>query len=64
LENKTNQAMSDEHFALASWPGQVEPVRLHYQRKGSPGPSPVALLHGLGLSTFTWRKIVPALAEQ
>lgn len=55
--------MSDERLAPVSLPGQVEPVRLHYQRMGWPGPSPVVLLHGLGLSTFTWRKIVPALAE-
>ncbi|HXG79137.1 MAG TPA: alpha/beta hydrolase [Methyloceanibacter sp.] len=37
------------------------PVRLYYREAGS-GP-PLLLLHGFGASTFTWRKIAPALAE-
>lgn len=37
------------------------PVRLYYREAGS-GP-PLLLLHGFGASSFTWRKIAPALAE-
>lgn len=38
-----------------------QPVALYAEEAGS-GP-PLLLLHGLGESTFTWRRIVPALAE-
>jgi pimeloyl-ACP methyl ester carboxylesterase len=38
-----------------------EPLALYAEETGE-GP-PILLLHGLGESTFTWRKIVPALSE-
>jgi pimeloyl-ACP methyl ester carboxylesterase len=41
-------------------PGQPRAV-LYVEETGS-GP-PLLLLHGLGASTFTWRRIVPALAR-
>ncbi|HML92491.1 alpha/beta hydrolase [Methyloceanibacter sp.] len=37
------------------------PVKLFYETKGE--GSPVLLIHGFGSSTFTWRRIAPALAE-
>lgn len=37
------------------------PIALYAKETGS-GP-PLVLLHGLGASTFTWRRIVPALAR-
>lgn len=37
------------------------PVKLFYEEKGQ--GSPVLLVHGFGASTFTWRNIAPALAE-
>ena len=37
------------------------PVKLFYETAGS--GSPVLLIHGFGSSTFTWRRIAPALAE-
>jgi pimeloyl-ACP methyl ester carboxylesterase len=37
------------------------PVHLHVEEWGS-GP-PILLLHGLGMSSFTWRQIAPKLAE-
>jgi pimeloyl-ACP methyl ester carboxylesterase len=37
------------------------PVNLYYQEQGK-GP-PVLLLHGFGASTFTWRHVIPALAQ-
>jgi pimeloyl-ACP methyl ester carboxylesterase len=40
---------------------QAAPVALYAEETGE-GP-PILLLHGLGESTFTWRKIVPALAQ-
>jgi len=37
------------------------PVKLFYEEKGQ--GSPVLLIHGFGASTYTWRRIAPALAE-
>jgi len=37
------------------------PVRLFYEKTGK--GAPVLLIHGFGASTFTWRHIAPALAE-
>lgn len=37
------------------------PVKLFYETKGV--GSPILLIHGFGSSTFTWRRIAPALAE-
>ena len=37
------------------------PVKLFYETRGS--GSPILLIHGFGSSTFTWRRIAPALAE-
>jgi len=37
------------------------PVKLFYETKGS--GAPILLIHGFGASTFTWRRIAPALAE-
>jgi pimeloyl-ACP methyl ester carboxylesterase len=37
------------------------PVNLYYQEQGK-GP-PVLLLHGFGASTFTWRHVIPELAQ-
>jgi pimeloyl-ACP methyl ester carboxylesterase len=42
-------------------PAPAGPVSLYAEETGE-GP-PLLLLHGLGESTFTWRKIVPALAQ-
>lgn len=38
------------------------PVRLFYETRGT--GSPILLIHGFGSSTFTWRRIAPALAEK
>ena len=35
------------------------PVKLFYETKGS--GAPILLIHGFGASTFTWRRIAPAL---
>jgi pimeloyl-ACP methyl ester carboxylesterase len=43
-------------------PDRAPPVVLYAEETGH--GSPVLLIHGLGESTFTWRKIVPALAER
>jgi len=37
------------------------PVKLFYEEKGQ--GSPVLLVHGFGASTYTWRNIAPALAQ-
>ncbi|HUW74425.1 MAG TPA: alpha/beta hydrolase [Methyloceanibacter sp.] len=37
------------------------PVKLFYEEKGQ--GSPILLIHGFGASTYTWRRIAPALAE-
>jgi pimeloyl-ACP methyl ester carboxylesterase len=41
-------------------PKGAPPIALYAEESGS--GTPVVLLHGLGESTFTWRKIIPALA--
>lgn len=41
--------------------GKTPPIALHATDTGS-GP-PLLLIHGLGCSSFTWRKIVPDLAK-
>ncbi|MGE3528980.1 MAG: alpha/beta fold hydrolase [Methyloceanibacter sp.] len=46
-------------FALLGPPDA--PVNLYYEEQGK-GP-PVLLLHGFGASTYTWRHIVPELAQ-
>ncbi len=46
-------------FALLGPPDA--PVNLYYEETGK-GP-PVLLLHGFGASTFTWRHVVPDLAQ-
>lgn len=38
------------------------PVKLFYETKGD--GAPVMLIHGFGASTFTWRRIAPALARK
>ncbi|MGD9784729.1 MAG: alpha/beta fold hydrolase [Hyphomicrobiaceae bacterium] len=43
-------------------PAGAPPVRLHVEEWGS-GP-PLLLLHGLGASTYTWRRIAPALGRR
>ena len=40
----------------------VNGIRLHYTVAGS--GEPVVLLHGFPMTSFYWRKIIPALAEQ
>ena len=37
------------------------PVKLFYETKGK--GTPILLIHGFGSSTFTWRRIAPALAK-
>jgi pimeloyl-ACP methyl ester carboxylesterase len=37
------------------------PVKLYYRDEGS--GKPILLIHGFGASTFTWRRVAPALAE-
>ena len=40
---------------------EVNGIRLHYTRAGS--GEPVVLLHGFPMTSYYWRKIIPALAE-
>lgn len=40
---------------------EVEGKRIHYIRQGN--GSPVILIHGFGGSTYTWRKLIPCLAD-
>jgi pimeloyl-ACP methyl ester carboxylesterase len=40
----------------------IDGVRIHYQEKGS-GP-PLVLLHGYCSNTYTWKDVLPALAQQ
>lgn len=37
------------------------PVRLHVSERGA--GAPIVLLHGLGLSAYSWRKVIPDLAQ-
>jgi pimeloyl-ACP methyl ester carboxylesterase len=37
------------------------PVKLYYREEGS--GRPLLLIHGFGASSFTWRRVAPALAE-
>ena len=41
---------------------EVNGIRLHYTRAGA--GEPVVLLHGFPMTSFYWRKVVPALAER
>ena len=41
---------------------EVNGIRLHYTRAGS--GEPLVLLHGFPMTSYCWRKIIPALAEQ
>ncbi len=41
---------------------EVNGIRLHYTRAGS--GEPVVLLHGFPMTSYSWRKIIPALAER
>ncbi len=40
---------------------EVNGIRLHYTRAGS--GEPLVLLHGFPMTSFYWRKVIPALAE-
>ena len=40
---------------------EVNGIRLHYTRAGS--GEPVVLLHGFPMTSYYWRKVIPALAE-
>ncbi len=42
---------------------EVNGIRLYYRRAGS-GGEPVVLLHGFPETSYAWRKVIPALAEQ
>ena len=53
--------------STASMPGthhrtEVNGIRLHYTQAGS--GEPLVLLHGFPMTSFHWRKIIPALAER
>lgn len=41
---------------------EVNGIRLHYTRAGS--GEPLVLLHGFPMTSYCWRKIIPALAER
>lgn len=41
---------------------EVNGLRIHYTRAGS--GEPVVLLHGFPMTSYYWRKIIPALAER
>lgn len=41
---------------------EVNGIRMHYTRAGS--GEPLVLLHGFPMTSFCWRKIIPALAEE
>jgi pimeloyl-ACP methyl ester carboxylesterase len=43
-------------------PDGQPPVRIHVEETGQ--GAPVLLLHGLGASTYTWRHVVPRLADR
>lgn len=54
-------AQSEQQSYRTEVPAPSGPIALYAEETGE-GP-PLLLLHGLGESTFTWRKIVPGLAE-
>jgi pimeloyl-ACP methyl ester carboxylesterase len=56
-------ALSDpQRYRIAvSAPGQ-DPVQLYVEEYGK--GRPVLLLHGLGASTYTWRNLIPSLAQK
>jgi len=41
---------------------EVNDIRLHYTRAGS--GEPLILLHGFPMTSYCWRKVIPALAER
>lgn len=41
---------------------ELNGIRLHYTRAGA--GEPVVLLHGFPMTSFYWRKVIPALAER
>ena len=41
---------------------EVNGVRLHYTRAGS--GEPLVLLHGFPMTSYSWRKVIPALSER
>ena len=41
---------------------ELNGIRLHYNRAGA--GEPVVLLHGFPMTSFYWRKVIPALAER
>jgi len=52
---------ADEGPGFARLGPPEAPVKLFYEEKGQ--GSPVLLVHGFGASTYTWRNIAPALAQ-
>lgn len=52
---------SDSFLIRASGPYQ-RPVRLYVEKLGTRG-KPIVLLHGLGASSYSWRRVVPDLAK-
>lgn len=54
-------AIMAEGAAYARLGPPEAPVKLFYESKGT--GAPILLIHGFGASTFTWRRIAPALAE-
>lgn len=65
LANRAVREFEDLDVATCPKPGklvQVRGVTLHYVEQGE-GP-PVVLVHGLGASTFSFRRNIPELAHQ
>lgn len=53
------QQLADEDSLFV----QVDDIAFHYKTAGSGAP-PLVLLHGFGASVYSWREVMPALAEQ
>lgn len=43
---------------------EIDGVSVHVEVQGAPEATPVVLVHGFGASSYSWRKVVPALAEE
>jgi pimeloyl-ACP methyl ester carboxylesterase len=58
---QANDALANDAPGFARLGPPDAPVKLFYEEKGR--GKPLLLIHGFGASTYTWRRIAPALAE-
>jgi pimeloyl-ACP methyl ester carboxylesterase len=59
----TDLAQTAPIAGFATAVANIDGVGIHYRRGGEPGGPPVLLWHGFLGTSYTWRKVAPALAD-